>query len=558
MNYPKNSLLLVFITGIILFLSCKNKKTPPEKDIVKHPASMQERVTEDLKRTAEYIVKNNGKLNDSVRLNYAGLVDSFYAARDYQPSWTSNGEWNLPADSLLSFIQNAKNYGLFPRDYHYGPLSFIHRIFMADSLGRRNAALWARADILFTDAFFTLVKHLKQGRLPYDSVTLRTDTVLPARLYLQTLDTALQSGNIAGALHELEPGYKGYDSLKACIPDFLGKANFNPYTYLVYPYRDSISFFRLLERRLHEVGVLPATATGLDTTAFAAVLKKYQQAQGLKPSGKVSAALADKLNNTDWEKFKRIAINLDRYKLLPDTLPHAYVWVNLPSFTLQVYDSDTLVFQSRVIVGGPKTPTPQLTGEISNFITYPQWTVPYSIIFKEMLPRIKTDTDFLKKQNLMVVDKNDSVLDPSTINWKKLNKNHFPYQLKQRQGDDNSLGVIKFNFRNRYSVYLHDTNVRWLFGKSFRALSHGCVRVKEWEKLADFLVRTDTVKYKTDTLKAWIKRQEKHTVYGFPKVPIFIRYFSCEGKDGHIKLYDDIYGDDKFLREKYFANKTVE
>lgn len=557
MNYPKN-LPFALITGIVFFLCCKNKKSPPEKDIVKQPASMQERVSEDLRKTTEYILKNNGKLNDTVSIDHISLVDSIYAGQQYQSLWSKSEAWSPAGDSLFSFIQNAKNYGLFPADYHYRALAFIHRIILADSLARRNAALWARADILLTDAFFSLVKHLKQGRLPYDSVTLRTDTVLPDGIYTQTLTSALQSGDVTAALHSLEPKYKGYDSLKAYIGDFLAKARFEPYTYLVYPYRDSVAFIRLLQKRLQEIGALPQSITEMDTTLLASTLKKYQLSQDMKASGKISEQLVNKLNDTDWEKFKRIAINLDRYKQLPDTLPHDYVWVNLPSFTVRVIDSDTPVFQSRVIVGGPKTRTPQLSSEISNFITYPQWTVPYSIIFKEMLPKIKENVDFLEKQNLMVVDKNDSVIDPHNVNWSKLNKNHFPYLLKQRQGDDNSLGVIKFNFRNKYSVYLHDTNVRWLFGKSFRALSHGCVRVKEWQKLADFLVRTDTIKYHPDTLRAWIHRQEKHTVYGFPKVPIFIRYFSCEGKDGRVKFYEDIYGEDKYLREKYFAAKTVE
>jgi murein L,D-transpeptidase YcbB/YkuD len=175
-----------------------------------------------------------------------------------------------------------------------------------------------------------------------------------------------------------------------------------------------------------------------------------------------------------------------------------------------------------------------------------------------MLPKIRENVAFLDKENLMVVDKNDSVLDPHTINWKKLNKEHFPYLIKQREGDNNSLGVIKFNFRNKYSVYMHDTNVRWLFGKSSRAFSHGCVRVKEWAKLADFLIRNDTLKYHPDSLRAWINRQEKHTVTGFTKLPVYIRYFTCEGKDGGIKFYNDIYEEDRYLREKYFDNKTVD
>jgi L,D-transpeptidase YcbB len=116
---------------------------------------------------------------------------------------------------------------------------------------------------------------------------------------------------------------------------------------------------------------------------------------------------------------------------------------------------------------------------------------------------------------------------------------------------------MKFNFKNKYDVYLHDTNGRWMFDKKFRALSHGCVRVKEWRKLSDFLTRKDTMKYHPDTLRAWIKRQEKHTVYGFTRVPIFIRYYTCEGIKGKVVFYDDIYGEDKELRNRYFANKPI-
>ncbi len=148
----------------------------------------------------------------------------------------------------------------------------------------------------------------------------------------------------------------------------------------------------------------------------------------------------------------------------------------------------------------------------------------------------------------MVVDKNDSIIDPHTINWSQLSKKYFPYLLKQRQGDDNSLGVLKFNFANKYSVYLHDTNVRWMFSRANRALSHGCVRVKDFLKLADFLVRDDTLKHHPDTLRHWIARQEKHIVSGFHRVPIYIRYFSCEGKNGKLRIYDDIYAEDKVLR----------
>lgn len=551
--------LLILIVSSIFLVRCKNSSNAaPEKDIVASPAKLSERTAEDIRSTLGYLKENNGRLNDTVSFSFVQLADSLYHTNHYQALWFKEDRALPAGDSLLDFIRNSRYSGLFPNDYHEHMLSFIHRVFQMDSNARKNAALWAREDLLMTDAFFLLTKHLRQGRLPYDSVTLRTDTVLPTAFYTDALNKVMQQGSVAQVFHDLEPKSKGYDSLKAYIPEFLAGASFAPYTYLPYPYTDSVEFFRLLQKRLVETGDLPDSTASLDSNQFKTVIRRYQKKYGFRLTGRISDPLVDRLNNTDEEKFKRIAITLDRYKLLPDSLPETYAWVNLPAYMLEVWDHDTVVFTSRVIVGGPQTRTPLLTSEISNFITMPQWTVPYSIIFKEMLPKIRKDTLFLAKENLMVVDRNDSVLDPRKINWWKLNRNHFPYLIKQRQGDDNSLGVIKFNFRNKYSVYLHDTNVRWMFGKQYRALSHGCVRVKEWKKFANFLVRNDTLKFPSDTLKAWVARQEKHVVSGFHRLPLFIRYFTCEGKNGKIHFYEDIYDEDRYLSQKYFGNKIVE
>ena len=124
---------------------------------------------------------------------------------------------------------------------------------------------------------------------------------------------------------------------------------------------------------------------------------------------------------------------------------------------------------------------------------------------------------------------------PFKINLQyRLKQNNFPYQIKQREGDDNSLGVMKFNFRNKYDVYLHDTNVRWMFDKTFRALSHGCVRVKEWRKLSDFLTRADTMIISAGYPEGAPDHMtgEAFTVWGFTRVPIFIRYFHGGREEG--------------------------
>jgi L,D-transpeptidase YcbB len=540
---------IVALFSLFMF-SCRDSGKPASKDIVNEPRLLEKRINQHMQE----LTGNQGKINDTTLIVYTSLIKKIYDNNNYNPIWLDSGTIKASGDSLYSFIENSKNFGLFPSDYNYRALAGINHQLKNDSLARKDAALLSRTDVMFTDALLRISQHLKRGRLPYDSLNLRKDTiVIDDNFYQNIVNEITQTQKVYTVLNSLEPKLPGYTELKAGIKSFVDSNEFRNYTYLNYPYKDSSQFFSLLKNRLYEEKLFDSLPSTLDTASLRKIIAGYQASKKLKTTGKINENTVKSLNNTAWEKFKRIAISLDKYKLMPDTMPNTYVWVNIPAYQLKVIEGDSLVMESRVIVGAAKTRTPEIQSEISNFITYPQWTVPYSIIFKEMLPQIKKDTNYLKKQNLMVVDKNDSVIPPSKINWSKLNKNHFPYLIKQRQGDDNSLGVLKFNFRNKHSVYLHDTNARWLFSKSDRAMSHGCIRVQNWQKLAFYLVRNDSVKYHPDTLTSWIARQEKHVVTGFKKVPVYIRYFSCEGKDGRVKFYEDIYAEDKVLAELYFS-----
>jgi murein L,D-transpeptidase YcbB/YkuD len=545
-----------FLTGLLalLLFSCRESNKPAVKDIVNEPKLREKRINQHLQELIEYASTNQGKINDTTVVVSVPLIRRIYEKNKHSPIWSDDGNLTPLSDSLYSFIENAKHFGLFPSDYNYRILTTVNKQLKSDSIARRDAALLSRTDVLLTDAVLQLSQHLKRGRLPYDSLTVRKDTVvIDENFYETVLNKIRQSRQVYNVLAELEPKLPGYVSLKQGLKEFIDTTEFRRYTYLIYPHTDSTHFYTLLKNRLYEENILDTFPSAADTAILRKAIAKYQAAKKLKVTGKINENTVNKLNYTAWEKFKRVALTLDKYKLMPDTMPGNYAWVNIPAYNLKVFEADSLILESKVIVGTPKTRTPELFSEISNFITYPQWTVPYSIIFKEMLPQIQKDTNYLKKQNLMVVDKNDSVIPPSKINWSKLSKKYFPYLIKQRQGDDNSLGVLKFNFRNKYAVYLHDTNARWLFSKSERALSHGCVRVQNWQELAHYLVRNDTVKYHTDTLADWIVRQEKHVVSGFKKLPLFIRYFTVEGEDGKLKFYEDIYAEDKILAEKYFS-----
>jgi murein L,D-transpeptidase YcbB/YkuD len=241
-------------------------------------------------------------------------------------------------------------------------------------------------------------------------------------------------------------------------------------------------------------------------------------------------------------------------------MPARYIWVNTSANYMEVIDSNNVKISSKVITGKSKTRTPLLTSLVSNIITYPQWVPPPSIVQKEILPAVKKNPGYLAKKGFSLLDKEGNEVDPYSVDWSKYSKG-IPYRVVQGSGDANALGIIKFVFDNKYSVYLHDTNQRYLFSNAMRSLSHGCVRVQEWDKLAWYILRSDSVlaqgkgTVRIDSVKSWLKNKQKKTVPLKNKVPVFIRYFTCEGQNGNLVFFDDVYGEDKYLRQRFFGDK---
>ncbi len=546
--------MAIFFLFSLMLHACQEPPPPKPKEIVKKPELLNPKTSEIIETALDYAAENGGKINDSIQLAEIGLIKIVYAGSPVKRIWSNEKTWLPLGDALYTFIVSSENYGLFPEDYHSRTLKSV-RNQLKDSTAMTDAALWARSDLMLTDAFIHMARHLKLGRLERDSTSLRLDSVFGEKQVSSLFKRLTAPDSVKALLESLEPLHAGYREIRELLPNFLDSMDRRKYTYIDFPKKDTQTYVKQLQSRLFEESYITFNTRLPDSVEMSEAIRKAQVARGLTVDGKAGPQLVKSLNNTGWENFARIAINLDRYKQLPDSMPQRYVWVNLPAYTMQMIDSGIVIMESKVIVGQPKTRTPVLQSEITNFITYPQWTVPFSIIIKEMLPKIQKSTDYLQKQNLMVVDRYDSIIDPDSINWSKLSKTYFPYQLKQREGDDNSLGVIKFNFRNKYAVYLHDTNARGLFSRGNRAMSHGCVRVQEWKQFAENLVYTDTLKYHPDTLAAWIHRGEKHTVGLQKRTPIYLRYFTSYVSDGKIKLYDDIYADDKLLRDRYFAKR---
>ncbi len=557
-SYP----IIIFSCFLVVLASCKNKSKHSGPQIVHTPQEMQQKASDLIHDYLESIIDNKNKLDDSIQLSNAPLTKVIYEKNEYRPAWSQSEKWRPSGEALYQFVSNAQLFGLFPEDYHIDELTGIRQRFINDSLvkgDRKDAALWSKADILMTDAFVRIMKDVKLGRLPQDSLTLRKDSVLSNEFFVQQFDALQTSKTLPQIIRSLEPNQTGYSLLKEGLKKFLDSADYRTFTVVPSPGKDP-NFKKALQTRLFEGGFLATDSVAADSLHLAAAIKKFQQKAGIAVDGKAGEGTVRMLNTSDREKFIRIAISMDKYKMLPEKMPDHYLWVNLPGYSLQLWEADSIKFSSKIICGKIATKTPQLTSAISEMITYPQWTVPASIIQKEILPAVKRNPGYLAKKDFSLVDKNGDEVDPYTVEWAKY-KHGIPYRVVQGSGDANALGIFKFNFSNKYAVYLHDTNQRYLFASTTRALSHGCVRVQEWEKLAYFILKSDSVQssvkfsVKSDSLQSWLKRKQKHSIPVRNRLPLFIRYFTCEGKNGTILFYDDIYGEDKLLRSKYFASK---
>jgi len=568
MQHFKNPYLQLTLIILCLFiLACNNTETIKNGELVKDPEQMDRTAEKNIRAVLEAALKDNGKINDTTRLNLASVINSFYSGNDYHPVWSSKEKWQPLADSLYNLIAGAESEGLFPKDYNYKNISALKNMLDTDSLKRMDAVLWSKADLLLTDAFMRIIKDLKFGRLKSDSVSLNSDSASANDFYTKSLQSLLEKKQFTALLTAVQPVHKGYWELKKGIRRFLDSMDRHTYTYVTYPYKkgdakDSLFFIKTLQKRLGESGVGIAGGKLPDSAQLDDAVKKYQKQKGLKADGKISAAFIRLMNTSDAERFKRIAITLDRYKQLPAVMPEKYIWVNLPGYYLWVIDHDTIALESKIICGKPDTRTPLLNSSITDMVTYPTWTVPTSIIAKQYLPKLKNNPGYLAKLGIKLVNAKGESIDANNIDWSKYSKG-IPYKVMQPSGDNNALGIFKFNFNNPYAVYLHDTNQRYLFKNASRALSHGCVRVQQWEELAFYIARNDSMnvkhpdslRYNTDSIKNWITAKRNHRIDVKNKIPIFIRYFSCEGKDGKIKFYDDIYGEDKAMREKYFTDR---
>ncbi len=567
MLFQRLYLFLISLLLIYFGISCNSITGSSEEDEI---VSFNSETSRHIQTFLSDATVSNGKIGDSLVLDFTDPVEDYYYNNEYLPVWSDKGELRPHAKDFIKYFDFASSDGLIKYDYHYTKIQSLLNDIREDSINIRDNKLWAKADILLTDAFMHILCDLKQGRLQSDSLSWKHDTTKYINFFSANLDSLLKGKRLNDIFASVQPDNKEYTELKNGIAGFIESMDKKNYTHLNYPYKkgdikDSLLFIKNLKIRLIEGGYAGVTdVESIDSVKLHNIILTYQKRHNLYPDGIAGTSLVRSLNSTDIEKFIRICITLDRYKLLDNKIPHTYISVNLPAFKLKVVENDSVHLESKIICGKPSTPTPTLNSKISDIIIYPTWTVPTSIISKEILPGLKRNSGYLARKGFKLLNGKGEAVDPSTINWEKYTKG-VPFAVQQPSGDQNALGVMKFNFQNPHDVYLHDTNQRYLFNNSNRALSHGCVRVQEWQKLAFYIARNDSVSfgitnsmsYNCDSISNWLSYKKRKEVKIRNQIPLFISYYTCEGAGGKIIFHDDIYNDDNKMKELFFNHNTI-
>jgi murein L,D-transpeptidase YcbB/YkuD len=289
-----------------------------------------------------------------------------------------------------------------------------------------------------------------------------------------------------------------------------------------------------IKSRLHASGDYKSDdMSALFTPELTAAVKRAQKRFGFKESGVVDAALIKELNVPVERRINQILVNMERLQTLPGHTGGTRLVANIPEFKLHVYEGDRHVFDMNIVVGTQANKTVVFNDEMKQVVFSPYWNVPPSIVKNEILPKMRNDHNYLWRNRYVQVG----------------TENGLP-KIRQMPGAGNALGKVKFLFPNDHNIYFHDTPAKSLFNLRRRAFSHGCIRLAEPAKLAEYLLR-DTPGWTPDRIENAMNAGEEQVVNLQAPVAVAITYFTAwVDNDGMVHFREDIYGHDKEMAKR--------
>lgn len=487
--------------------------------------------------------------------------ENFYKERDYQTAWMKKKGVNNEGEALLKAIEQAGSEGLNSEDYKLQYLYHLKKKVEKDK--KAEIAEMTKLDKELTAAYLKFASHKLRGRINPARLDAQWKVDRRDKDLAAHLQNALQEGEIAESLQELEPKEPQYAALKKAYNNYkqlLEKNGEWPKlpAELKLQAGDSSQYVTTLRERLAADGYYkspePDSLRQIYDSTLVKTVMVYQEKNGLEPDGVVGGKTLDMLNTSLKERVNQLQLNLERMRWSAERPDGRYLLVNVPQYMLYIYEGDSKVMDMRVIVGESyKAGTPLFNDTLEYISFSPTWTVPNSIATEEILPKLRKDPGYLSKNRFKLYEgwSEDALeLDARSIDWKDVSAENFPYRIVQQPGDHNALGHIKFMFPNDLDIYLHDTPNHNLFKKAERDFSHGCIRVERPVDLAHYLL--DDSSWDKAKIQEYMYLDTPENVKLKNKVPVILDYRTAwVDDDGRVTFAKDIYGHDQKQMQRF-------
>jgi murein L,D-transpeptidase YcbB/YkuD len=452
-------------------------------------------------------------------------AETFYKSRSYAPAWIKDGQLTPRAKSVIARLKNASADALDPADY---PVPEFGTLTGADAL--------AEGDIQLTNSVLDYARHLSIGRIAPTRVSAEVDYGNHTPDPSDILRKVHAGSDVNTTFEEFNPPHAPFKALKQRLAALRSNASADENAGHIAdgPVVHVNSKDARVPALREKLGVRGKPG---DTTYDVPLAKAVQQVQaryGLQAKGQLDSKTIAAINGPKTsQQIDAIQANMERWRWLPRDLSRNYVMVNIPDYTLKVVKDGEVSWRTKIVSGKPQTPTPLLTATMDNVVVNPSWYVPQSIIQNELLPLYDSDPKIFERMGLEVKrgpDGNINVVQPP--------------------GAANALGHIKFNFPNKFQVYLHDTPEKRLFAQERRAFSHGCMRVEDPTKFGEVVLAMAMAGPTPDsrTLSAMYGREEK--TYKLSSRPmVHLTYQTAYIDDaGKLVIREDLYGFDARIK----------
>ena len=466
----------------------------------------------------------------------------FYKERNYEYAWFDTSGLAEQSHNFINLLNNSIEQ-LRDSSLYNDALFKYYRLSAQDSLSHEKRKDVLATELLFTGQFFTYAAKVYKGS---DIDASELGWFIPRKKVNLTalLDSTIKTK--AKENGQYVPLNSQYKQLQGFLVKYYEMDKSYPKDTIVYPAKpfkkgDSTASITIIKEKLFVLGDLNnADSSQKFDTSLVRAAKKFQRRMGLSADGAIGVQMIKELNISIQQRIQQLLVNMERARWMPAETDTNYIMVNIPEYKMHVYDSGKQIFDMNVIVGKATNSTVIFNGNLRYIVFSPYWNVPPSIVQKEIVPAMQKDKNYIQKNNMEITGKS----------------NGLPV-VRQKPGNNNSLGLVKFLFPNNYDIYFHDTPNRDLFTASNRSFSHGCIRLGEPKKFAQYLLRADTATiWKSNTIDSCMHLPKEKWVTLKQTVPVFIVYFTAwVDKTGTLNFRKDIYGHDTKMSEKLFVKK---